>query len=413
MIKSVIMILSLFFACETFAASIALKVPAMIGGSKGARVAKPGFAANDGAFSAGLTAPVAGKAVTVPAEWRFAANAGAVALSAVRMNPYALVGTAVAAWLLDYGIEYLNGQFVKTPDGSSPFVDGGGWYISGANPSDPSSLYPSSQAAAQAWQDFDLPDSGHTPQLVASNGLFERIYSYINHNGYPSAIPIYQAQGACPVGYNFSYEKKGCISTADKVPVEESDWPQNLPDPVANELIDKGVGLPLDKPIVSPTPIHVPTSDPYYDPVGDRWLRDEAVVTPQPSDPETAVVETDKQEVDPETGEPEKDPETGEDKKPEEEDDFCKKNPDVMACWKEDDDHSQDDLREESIGKSISPVSIGGAGSCPAPKTVSVQGRTVTFTYDPICQVAQGVRPVMIAIAWLIAGYILVGATRE
>jgi len=112
--------------CPTFAYAgyAQLKAPANIGGTVGARTTAGSFAANNGNISVGFTTQVAGHTVTMPAVMRLAANAGQFAVSALRLNPAALVGTAVLAYLADKGISYIDGQFMKANDSSGQIAGG-------------------------------------------------------------------------------------------------------------------------------------------------------------------------------------------------------------------------------------------------------------------------------------------------
>jgi len=51
-----------------------------------------------------------------------------------------------------------------------------------------------------------------------------------------------------------------------------------------------------------------------------------------------------------------------------------------------------------------------GSGSCPSPVSVSFMGQTVTYSYDSACWAASSVfRPILLASAFLITGFILMG----
>lgn len=70
---------------------------------------------------------VAGKSIVANASMRLAANSGRFAANAVRLNPAALLTTAVAAWLLDYGIRYANDRWEQQTGGqlgTCPLVNG-------------------------------------------------------------------------------------------------------------------------------------------------------------------------------------------------------------------------------------------------------------------------------------------------
>jgi len=165
-------------------------------------------------------------------------------------------------------------------------------------------------------------------------------------------------------------------------------------------------------PEVDPTPVDVPLTDPYVDPTTGKTVRDVAHVTPQQNG-EEAAVEVVKQEVDPATGEPAIDPATGEPVKPKEETtDPCELHPERLGCMEEG-ETDDEELQTQDLGGMINPVSVGGSASCPADKQVSYLGKQLTVSFAPICQGATWLNPVVLAIAWLLAGYILIGAIRE
>lgn len=62
---------------------------------------------------------------------------------------------------------------------------------------------------------------------------------------------------------------------------------------------------------------------------------------------------------------------------------------------------------------SISPVSVGTAGVCPAPAAMTIHGQTYYFSYTTYCNFATGIKPIMLAFAWLLAAGILVGSIRS
>lgn len=400
--KSLIAVLLFALAGTASAASVAMKPPVGITGNPGSATGwttATNFVGNFSAasFSGGFTSNVGGKMVTMPATMRLAANAGQFAVAAVRSSPAALVGSAVVAWLLTNGIEYLNGQLVVKP--VIPGTDGNCYqspYGAGFKPQFPCSIAEAESVFAQAW-----------PHLMPNaSGFFREV------NGLKQIRVCSQASNtAC---LDFSYYRPA--PQPEKVPATDADFQAlasaPLPDAVATELANKDVALPMEAPQFDPKYVDEPLGDPYVDPVTGKRYQDNARVTPQ-SDGKTADVQTNKQEVD-EEGEPSVDPETGAELQPEKQDDFCKQNPDSIACM-EKGETDELDLETRSIGSMVSPVAVGGAGHCMADKTLAMStlGRSITFTYKPICDLASMVRPLILALAWLLAGWIMIGAVKE
>lgn len=90
----------------------------------------------------------------------------------------------------------------------------------------------------------------------------------------------------------------------------------------------------------------------------------------------------------------------------------CKAGDKSAACAKLDDVPDGDIIPEESAGvSSIATVAVASNASCP-------QGPTLPFgigyfPMDGLCMYASGLRPIIIALAWLSAGLIVFGAIRE
>ena len=93
--------------------------------------------------------------------------------------------------------------------------------------------------------------------------------------------------------------------------------------------------------------------------------------------------------------------------------DACEKNPETLGCATL---GTVTDSVVPTVEKgisSITPKSIGGAGGCPAPVTTSFMGQSISFSYDLPCQAAGMLKPLILAIAWLIAGIIFIGGVRQ
>lgn len=88
---------------------------------------------------------------------------------------------------------------------------------------------------------------------------------------------------------------------------------------------------------------------------------------------------------------------------------LCDQYPDILACQKVDAAPTPDALDTKDKAISITPDAGwgGGAGSCPAGRALS---HGAVYSFQPVCDFATGVRPVLIAVAWLAAGLILIGS---
>lgn len=92
---------------------------------------------------------------------------------------------------------------------------------------------------------------------------------------------------------------------------------------------------------------------------------------------------------------------------------FCADNPDAPICIETDYGDVDDvDLENKTIDVSITPVAVSGAGSCPAPSPLVIRGQTYAFEWTTYCNFANGIKPILLAFAWLAAAGIMVGGFR-
>lgn len=383
------------FACETFAVSVAIApgvgVATVAGGFTTASNFVGSFSA--AAFNANFTTQVAGKAVTMPASMRMAANAGQFAVAAVRLNPTGLIGSAVAAWLLTQGIKWANGQFETSSPAPAGAVSPYRWYIY------PGTYFNSGDAACRAY----YSGSGYTSGTVISATEFRC-------NGPYGTLATAQGNLYCTGGQ--LYYNGACINAVQTAPSTDADF-QKLPslsDSAATELAPK-MPLPLEAPQINP--LDVPLGDPYVDPKTGKRYQDKARLTPD-SSAKQADVQVYKQEVDA-SNNPVTDPVTQAPKAPEEQTDPCKLNPDASGC-KPLDEVDSPDLEKKENPFSLNPVSGFGAdnAACPAPQTLfNKGGQAITWDWGKFCGFAQGIRPLIIGFAWLSALMIVVSVGRR
>lgn len=175
------------------------------------------------------------------------------------------------------------------------------------------------------------------------------------------------------------------------------------------------VGKPIPIESVSFTPFSEWYGSPYFK--DGNWYRDRMDVSPCPtsSQPTRVCVDLGPQKFDGAT-----DPQTvpsqatgtasgGAPK--EQEKDFCKLNPKSIACAElgELKDQPFDPIEKPFR---ITPHSPWGADNaqCPAPKVMTLAtGGTYTMSYQPTCDFFSGIRPAVIALAFLVALYIALG----
>ncbi|XQU72902.1 hypothetical protein EPAKOI_000623 [Cupriavidus sp. H18C2] len=206
----------------------------------------------------------------------------------------------------------------------------------------------------------------------------------------------------------------------DQQPATDSDWSKVQPDALTgNDNVLNGLGrdgVPLDvQPQFSPDPQIVPLSDPYVDPVTGKRMQDIATVQPNP-DGKTATVQVAKREVDT-NGNPVKD-DSGADAAPQKQEDPCVGNEDRLGCMPAGDIPAPQELPLDERTIRIAPDSGWGADSmaCPADVVVALRsngGSPLSFSFKPVCDGADMLRPLVIGFAWISAVLIALGGTRR
>ena len=93
---------------------------------------------------------------------------------------------------------------------------------------------------------------------------------------------------------------------------------------------------------------------------------------------------------------------------------FCKLNPASPLCTKQDfGEVGEATLTDKVVNVSITPVAVGPSGTCPAPSPMVIHGTTGYFQWTTYCNFANGIRPILLAFAWLSAAGLLVGGFRS
>jgi hypothetical protein len=94
---------------------------------------------------------------------------------------------------------------------------------------------------------------------------------------------------------------------------------------------------------------------------------------------------------------------------------LCEQFPNILACAVQDSAPPAvvalgEDVRDVGL---LTPETVsGGAGSCPAPIEVSAVGQTLSFSYQPVCDLATGIRPIVLILGWIAAGMLLFGGVK-
>lgn len=188
----------------------------------------------------------------------------------------------------------------------------------------------------------------------------------------------------------------------------------NIPIPLLSGNWSKFPSLTGKTPItgVTFTPFSEWLGDPYFK--DGQWWRDRIDISPSGTTSSPTRVNVD---IGPVKLEGQTDPNTTPDtgtatgSTPKEQTDFCKKNPQSIAC------QELGELDEEELVPVEKPFQIipqnpwgSGDAQCPAPKVIQLTtGSTVTLSYQPACDFFTGVRPAVLALALLAALHIALG----
>lgn len=369
---------------------------------------------------------VGGRSVLLPASMRFAANAGQFAVAAVRVTPGALATTAVLSWLLPYGIEWIDGMWKKR---TNPEPEGGFgvhyWEPAGAGCAGdvPSVIMIACGLTAQhnggPWHGCRMVSDGESTQrwgcVYSPNGNF---------------LEQWLTRKTCLQGTVWRGPLSGCVPVEQPEyrPTEELDWAppasQPLPWPVADEIGDV-VPLPVELPRINPDadpwpePVSIPVGAPVPVPGTDPQAYDQPIidVRPAPIQPDPWRVDVSprtERGLDPD-GVPEGVPSLPAEPVPEKPD-VCETNPNAAMCKPLGSGDDGPPIPTRVVPLVITPVSGFGPSTaeCPAPRSVTLAGGfALAMPFDLFCQFADGIRPVIVGLAWLSAVLSFLGLSRK
>lgn len=91
----------------------------------------------------------------------------------------------------------------------------------------------------------------------------------------------------------------------------------------------------------------------------------------------------------------------------------CEKNPNSVGCMQAGDTSGTETVPTQNVSTALTPSSWGSASSCPAPKTITIHGVQQVFSWQPECDFAVGIKPIVLSLAWVAAAFAVVGAVRE
>ena len=379
----------------------------------------------------GPTTTVGGQAVKMPVSYRWAANAPRFAAAAIYLNPYVRTGAAIALWLASAYVVWDSVQKAWTVADTNYPVSTGKKY---------------SIAAAGGVQFHTAQDAcnDYSRRFYGGNGVINGetfCYAYKADGSYGNGQGIDRSSSnACPVGWYVT--PAGCVQTPPPKTVTQKEFedllaPKPMPERVPQEL-PQPTPLPIEQPSpwINPEPgsnpnhrpRFVPTGDPVQNPNYDPnappseqnqpWFQPGVRIVPSPTTIEPWRVDLQPVSRPKPTNDPVTDPENEPGDKPAdqpEKPDLCEKNPDIVACKTLGGPIEAKPVPNENKELTITPDSGWGqgAGSCPAPKSVTVHGFSLQMPFDLLCQFANGIRPVVIGLAWLAAAFTFMGIGRR
>lgn len=362
---------------------------------------------------------VGGRAVSVPASMRFAANASRIAAVAIYANPALRTAVTVAGWLLTAKIVWdsASGSWRESKDTSSLQ-----WYANGLGP------FAQPEAACKAgfpptssryvFHSIRQVSSSTANCVWADTALDNRTYE----NGYTTSENT--GPGECPTGW--TQTAAGCLSPALDQPtftdkVSAQPMPSALPSDVPYPL---PVDLPEIQPLFIPTgnPVNNPSYDPSkpLSPGNQPWNQPGVRVVPAPLP--GSPWQVDLQPVDRPVASPNPDPnpkpdtEGNPDDKPNDKDPgLCDMYPEILACAKPDLDTPDGEIPKAQRSVELSDSDLFGGGSCPANVYSTVGHKYLqVWNWDQSCYfIVKYLKPVILVLGAFTALMIVSGGTKE
>lgn len=400
LLAALLLITTLAFTPRAHAASSSKPIIDGLTGGTYKPLSTPALTGNN--FVATGRVLVNGKWINIPGYVPPASTAAQAARTSLWLNPW-LIGASLLAWSGDAGL------------GS----DQVGWTMTlplDDSQSDPNLEY--RWSSAFPWESSGSAACSTVYSACAADGQCNGVagffyssatntcrYVYAGHiQTYGSPLNTRQS-ATCPSGSTGS--PPNCVSEPQTRPATEDDF-DALPDPSPQALAELApqVGVPVDDPVYQPIDVDIGT--PYTKPDGST-AQQRAKISPAGNG--DVWIDTYEQPVTDSQGNPVQNPEPVD--LPESQLTQCDKYPDTVGCARLGSIPDETLLTENRSIALIQPVDIGNAGQCPAPMTATVAGMTIEWSFDPLCQYANALRPLVLALAWLSAGVIFIGGVRN
>jgi hypothetical protein len=379
---------------------------------------------------------VGGEAVTMPAALRLAANAGRFAGGFAFGNPYLLLavvgGSIIFDWYAQNGFQWDSTGQKWTKANSGPGICTVG----------PCYAYTMSSGDGVYYNTIDSAcNAGANTQTNAPGAINN--FTYIAYDptvnaNYPyGRCQLKRALKSDPNTWSYIYfvilRQARNPDPATYIPATQSDMENGMdgkpmPDAVAQKF---PAPLPVEDPILNPSPalapqplrvpvgqpVPVPNTSPqqYKQPVVDAVPAPVPNTNPwrvdlQPKD----VTSADPSGVTVPTTPPTTDP-SGTTSTPNTNPDLCAQHPDASACATLGMPPTQEAIPTKTIPMSMDPDSGWNIASatCPAPHVVTLSGKSYEFSLQPMCDFASGIRPLVVAMAYVSAIFVFFGIARK
>lgn len=396
----------LFFSFNSFAA--ATLSPSIVGYSSGLyrATSSAGFtmaAANDAYVSQAII-NVGGRAVTMDATMSVAANAATYALAGMRLTPAGIAGTLAATWLLQQGFDYINSQW-SVQDQSITGISGNwqGSYFSqvfGTNLCSGilNTCLQSVVSYIRSSNQCGSANNGYCPANVASLACSASSSTSFSCSGYSGGTLNYSAPSV----------------TYSSRPATDSDWAAlPSPLPVVSPELPYAPYMPQGVPVSPPTfqQQDVTMGPPYKMPDGST-VQDHATISPAGNGQVTVVPYT--MPITDTAGNPVSNPTPT--TSPNTPPDPCSTDPNHLGCIDLGNNPTPETIKQVPIDlstTSFNTFSFSGPSSCPAPASISILGQPISFSYTPICNAMSYFKPIALAVAFFVAGLIVIGQRQS
>lgn len=382
------------------------------------------------------TINVGGKAVTMPANLGFAANAPRFAGAVLFANPYIRGAAAIAGWLGVAGLVYdaASGLWQKQgQESDNPISDGYEWAFANSSLT---GWHKDKSSACQALIGYF--SSINTDPKISYSGYVSGVKCVRLSNG-SSGTPydLISRTSSCPAGWYVT--PAGCTQTPPVKTVSEEEFldaltqhpmpaevPRYIPAPLPVELPEMPpafvpTGNPVPNPDYDPQAEPSPQNQPYFQPgvrvvpaptPSSPWQVDLQPVNrpaqnPEPSpEPEIGPLPEPGTNPNPGTnppGPPGETPVTP---------GLCDQYPDILACQKlEEPEEEKLEFEEQDLGGDFEIMGgFAGSATCPAfPQIDMLPG----LSWQPFCDQLARIRPLVLAFAWLSAVMIILKYGRK